>query len=47
MEMEKRVKYNDLIASTIILLNVIDMSRVLKQLDTNEYTITSDTLATL
>lgn len=47
VEMEKRVKYNDLIASAIILLNVIDMSRVLEQLDPNEYIITPDTLATL
>ncbi len=47
VEMEKRVKYNDLIASAIILLNVIDMTRVLEQLDPGEYIITPDTLATL
>lgn len=47
VEMEKRVKYNDLIASAIILLNVIDMTRVLEQMDPNEYIITPDTLATL
>lgn len=47
MVMEKQVKYNDLIASAIILLNVIDMTRVLEQLDSSEYTITPDTLATL
>ena len=39
--------YTDLIASAIILLNVIDMTRVLEQLDPNEYTITPDTLSTL
>ena len=47
VEMEKRVKYNDLVASAIILLNVIDMTLVLEQLDPGEYIITPDTLATL
>jgi TnpA family transposase len=47
VEMEKRVKYNDLVASAIILLNMIDMTRVIEQLDRDEYTITPDTLATL
>jgi hypothetical protein len=45
--MEKRVKYNDLIATAIILPNVIDITHSLEQGNREAYTITSDTLATL
>lgn len=41
------MKYNDLVASAIILLNVIDMTRVIEQLDRDEYIVTPDTLAIL
>jgi hypothetical protein len=45
--MEKRIKYNDLVASALIVLNVVDMIRILHELDPEEYVITRDTLATL
>jgi TnpA family transposase len=47
IEMEKRIKYNDLVASALIVLNVVDMTRILHELDPEEYIITRDTLATL
>jgi len=47
VEMEKRIKYNDLVANTLILLNVIDMTRIILELDPDEFVITPATLATL
>jgi TnpA family transposase len=47
IEMEKRIKYNDLLANALIVLNVVDMTRVILELDPKEYVITPETLATL
>lgn len=47
LEMEKRIKYNDLVASALIVLNVVDMTGILRELDTEEFIINRDTLATL
>ena len=46
-EHEKRIKYNDLVASALILQNVVDMSLHLRQLDAEGYPVNPDTLATL
>jgi len=47
VEMEKRIKYNDLVANTLILLNMVDMTRIIIELDPDEFIITPTTLATL
>ena len=47
IEMEKRIKYNDLVANALIVLNVVDMTRVILALDPEEYVMTPETLATL
>ena len=46
-EHEKRIKYNDLVASALILQNVVDMSFHLRQLAVEGYQVNPDTLATL
>jgi len=46
-EHEKRIKYNDLVASAQILPNVVDMSLILRQLAAEGYQVNPDTLATL
>lgn len=46
-EHEKRVKYNDLVASALILQNVVDMSLILRQLPAEGYQVNPDTLAIL
>ncbi len=45
-EHEKRIKYNDLVASALILQNVVDMSLILRQLAAEGYSVNSDTVAT-
>lgn len=45
--MEKRIKYNDLVANTLILLNMVDMTRIILELDPDEFVIMPATLATL
>ncbi len=47
VEMEKRIKYNDLVANALIVLNVVDMTRIILELDPEEYVITPETLAIL
>ena len=47
IEQEKRIKYNDLVASALIVMNVADMTRILQQLDPNVYDINRETVATL
>lgn len=47
LEMEKRIKYNDLVANSLIVLNVVDMTRIILSLDPNEFVITPETLAEL
>ncbi len=47
LEQEKRVKYNDLVASALIVMNVADMTRILQQLDPSVYNINHETVATL
>ena len=46
-EHEKRIKYNDLVASALILQNVADMTILLRQLATQKYQVNPDTLACL
>ena len=46
-EMEKRTKYNDLVANAMILLTVADMTQIILDLDPDEYVITRDTLEVL
>lgn len=36
-EMEKRIKYNDLIANAVIFQNVVDLTELLRQLQTEGY----------
>ncbi|MGB7339008.1 MAG: transposase [Phototrophicaceae bacterium] len=47
IEQEKRIKYNDLVASALIVMNVADMTRILQQLNPDEYAINRATIATL
>lgn len=47
LEQEKRIKYNDLVANALIVMNVVDLTRILRQLDPNQYVITRQTLARL
>jgi TnpA family transposase len=47
IEQEKSVKYNDLVANTIILQNVADMTRLLPRLAEQGHIVTRETLATL
>lgn len=46
-EHDKRIKYNDLVASALILQNVVDMSLILRQLAAEGYAVNAETLATL
>jgi TnpA family transposase len=46
-EHEKRIKYNDLVASALILQNVVDMSLILHELAAEGYAVNPDTVATL
>lgn len=46
-EHEKRIKYNDLVASALILQNVVDMTVNLRQLATEGHAVNPDTLAIL
>jgi hypothetical protein len=45
IEQEKRIKYNDLVANLVMLHNVVDMTRVLRQLQAEGYPVTRDILA--
>lgn len=47
IEQEKRIKYNDLVASVLIVINVADMTHIIQQLDPNEHAINRATVATL
>lgn len=47
IEQEKRIKYNDLVASALIMINVADMTHILQQLDPKEHVINRATVATL
>jgi TnpA family transposase len=47
IEYEKRVKYTDLIANAIMLQNVVDMTRILRQLAREGYGVTRETLSFL
>jgi TnpA family transposase len=47
VEQEKRVKYNDLIANSVILKNVIDMTMQLKHLQGEGYAVNRETIARL
>ncbi len=46
-EQEKRIKYNDLVANAAILQNVIDIGRVLKELDREGRPVSKEDLAYL
>lgn len=46
-EMEKAIKYNDILTNSIILQNVIDITDILGQLKTEEYIISKDDIAFL
>jgi hypothetical protein len=39
MSKQKRLRYNDLVASAVILHNVVDMSRILAQLKAEGYNV--------
>ena len=47
VQMEKAIKYNTLIANLVMLQNVIDISRVIKQLKKENWTITPEDTAIL
>lgn len=47
VEMEKRTKYNDLVANAMILLTVADMTKVILELNPDEFVISRDTLEVL
>jgi TnpA family transposase len=47
VEQEKRIKYNEVLANAVMVMNVVDMTRILRQLDPQEYKITPQTLARL
>ena len=46
-EQQKFIRYNDLLASAVILQNVIDMSRIVQDLRTEGWTITEEDLTFL
>lgn len=46
-EQEKRIKYKDLVANIIIFQNVVDMTRVIRELQGEGYEISRDDLAAL
>ena len=46
-EQEKRIKYKDLVANIIIFQNVVDMTRILLELQNEGYKITRDDMAAL
>ncbi len=46
-EHEKRIKYNDLVASALILQNVVDITLLLRQLASEGYIVNPDTVAIL
>jgi TnpA family transposase len=47
VEQEKRIKYMDLVASAVMLHNVVDMTDVVHQLAQEGYTITAEIVARL
>ncbi len=46
-EMEKRIKYNDLVANAVIFHNVVDLTNILQQLKREDYLLDKDDLAAL
>lgn len=46
-EHEKRIKYNDLVANAVMRQNVVDMTRILRQLSQEGYSVIPETVATL
>lgn len=47
VEMEKRIKYNDLVANAAALHNVVDITHVLRQLIAEGYPVNADDVANL
>jgi len=45
--MEKRIKYNDLVANAVIFHNVVDLTNILQQLKREDYLLDKDDLAAL
>ena len=46
-EQQKRLRYNDLVAGAVILQNTVDITRILKQLEREGWTIRQEDLASL
>ena len=46
-EMEKRIKYNDLVANAVIFHNVVDLTNILQQLKREGYLLDKDDVAAL
>ena len=46
-EMEKRIKYNDLVANAVIFHNVVDLTNILQQLKREDYLLDKDDWAAL
>ncbi|MEM9541407.1 MAG: Tn3 family transposase, partial [Cyanobacteria bacterium P01_E01_bin.42] len=46
-EMEKRIKYNDLVANAVIFQNVVDLTELLRQLQTEGYFLDKEDVAAL
>ena len=47
IEQEKRIKYNDLVANVVMIHNLMDMTRILRQLQQDGYTVNRAILARL
>jgi hypothetical protein len=47
LEQEQRIKYNDLVANVVMLHNLMDMTRILQQLQQEGYTVNRAILARL
>jgi hypothetical protein len=46
-EMEKRIKYNDLVANAVIFHNVVDLTNIFQQLKREGYLLDKDDVAAL
>jgi Tn3 transposase DDE domain len=46
-EQQKRLRYNDLVASAVILQNTVDMMRILRKLDADGHAVSGQDVAYL
>lgn len=47
IEQEKRIKYIDVLANAVIIQNAVDMTRILRELAAEGYTVTRETISYL